>query len=515
MGHLLAVDAGTGGCRASVFTDQGRPVAEARRGWTLAPDPRWPGSVEFDTGAAWELIAACIRESLARAGLGGRDVRAVATASFRSGLVLFDAAGEVLWACGSTDGRAAEQARALRRADPGFEPEAYRVTGQTLAMSALPRLLWLRDRLPRVYQAATTLGMVSDWIAARLTGEHATDPSNACTTGLLSLAERSWAPELAGRWGLRTDLLPPVLEPGTVLGKVRDEPAEATGLAAGTPVVVGGGDAQLAALGLGVVRPGQAAVVGGTHWQQLVGLERPDTDPRGRVRVTCHATGGLWQAETIALGPGAAVRWFLEAFGAGEAAGADPFAQLAEAAAAVPPGSDGVLAVFSNAMDYSRWRHAAPSLLNMPVDDPPRTRATLFRALLENAALLARANLDTIEASHGRRPARLAFGGGAARSPLWGQILADVLGRPVRVPAVTEATALGAAILAGTGVGAFGDAAATATALAAGGRVHQPDPATAPAYEEAFRRWRVAYANELRLAEQGVTTPLWTAPGQD
>jgi autoinducer 2 (AI-2) kinase len=513
MGHLLAVDAGTGGCRATVFTDQGQLVVEARRGWTLVPDPRWPGSVGFDTAAAWDLITTCIRESLARAGLGGRDVRAVGTASFRGGLVLFDAAGDELWACGSTDGRAADQARAVRRADPAFETLAYRVSGQTLAMSALPRLLWLRERLPRVYEAATTLGMVSDWIAARLSGEHATDPSNACTTGLLSLADRTWLPELASRWGLRTDLLPTVLEPGTVLGKVRAEPAEATGLAVGTPVVVGGGDAQLAALGLGVVRPGQAAVVGGTHWQQLIALDRPATDPEGRVRVTCHATGG-WQAETIALGPGAAVRWFLEAFG-GETAGADPFTGLAEAAGTVPPGSDGVLAIFSNAMHYAHWRHAAPSLLNLPVHDPSRTRATLFRALLENAALVTRANLDTIEASHGRRPARLAFGGGAARSPLWGQILADVLGRPVQVPRVTQATALGAAILAGAGVGAFGDAAASATALAIGGLVHEPDPTTAPAYDEAFRRWRAAYASELRLAEQGVTTPLWTPPGQD
>jgi autoinducer-2 kinase len=106
------------------------------------------------------------------------------------------------------------------------------------------------------------------------------------------------------------------------------------------------------------------------------------------------------------------------------------------------------------------------------------------------------------------------FGGGGARSPLWAQLLADVLGQDVRVPPVTEASALGAAILAGVGVGAFDDAAATAAALAGGGRVHEPDPAAAAVYDDCFGRWRRAYEHELALADEGVTTPLWRAPGQ-
>jgi autoinducer-2 kinase len=511
MGHLLAIDAGTGGCRAVVFSDEGRPLADARRRWTHAADPDHPGSVDFDTRSAWALISECVRDSLAD--VRANDVRAVSATSVRGGLVLFDAAGRELWACGSTDARAADQVRWVRQRDPGFEAEAYRSSGQTLAMAALPRLLWLRDRLPRVYEAASTLGMISDWILARLSGEHAADPANACTTGLFSLAGRTWAPELAGRWGLRTDLLPPVVEPGTPIGKVGAAAAEATGLAAWTPVVMGGGDAQVAALGLGVVRPGQAAVVGGTHWQQLVDLDRPATDPEGRIRVNCHVLGGLWQAETIALGAGALVRWFLDAFCAPETATGDAFAAMAEQAGRIPPGAGGVLAIGSNAFDYLRWRHAAPSLLNLPVADAPSTRALVFRALLESAAMVTRANLETIAASAGR-PASIAFGGGGARSPLWAQLLADVLRQHVRVPPVTEASALGAAILAGVGVGAFDDAATTAAALAAGGRVHQPDPAAAAVYDDCFGRWRRAYEHELALADEGVTTPLWRAPGQ-
>ena len=511
MGHLLAIDAGTGGCRTVVFSDEGRPLAGAGRRWNHAADPDHPGSVDFDTRAAWALISECVRESLAEVRAG--DVRGVSATSVRGGLVLFDAAGGELWACGSTDARAADQVRWVRRRDPGFEAEAYRSSGQTLAMAALPRLLWLRDRLPRVYEAASTLGMISDWILARLSGEHAADPANAGTTGLFSLARRTWAPELAGRWGLRTDLFPPVVEPGTPVGVVGAAAAEATGLAAGTPVVMGGGDAQVAALGLGVVRPGQGAVVGGTHWQQLVDLDQPATDPEGRLRVNCHVLGGLWQAETIALGAGALVRWFLDAFCAPEGADGDAFAAMAEQAGRVPPGADGVLAIGSNAFDYQRWRHAAPSLLNLPVADPPATRALVFRALLENAALVTRANLATIAAAAGR-PASVAFGGGGARSPLWAQLLADVLRTDVRVPPVAEASALGAAILAGVGVGAFDDAATTAAALAAGGRVHEPDPAAAAAYDDCFGRWQRAYEHQLALADQGVTTPLWRAPGQ-
>jgi autoinducer-2 kinase len=516
MGHLLAIDAGTGGCRAVVFTDEGRQVAEAGRRWSQPADSRYPGSAGFDTGAAWTLIAESVRESLATAGVAGRDVRAVSAASVRGGLVLLDRTGRELWACGSTDARAAEQVELIRRQDPCFEADAYARTGQTLAMSALPRLLWLREHLPAIYRATASVGMISDWILTRLGAPRTVDPSNGCTTGLLDLASRSWAPELAGRWDVRTDVLPPVVEPGTVTGAVSPAAAAETGLAAGIPVVMGGGDAQCAALGLGVVRPGQAAVVGGTFWQQLVNLDRPASDERARVRVTCHAAGGLWQAETIAFGAGAVVRWFLDAF-CQPAGGGVPdrgtFEVMAREAEGAPPGAERVVAVFSNAMDYGRWRHAAPSLLNLPVGNPRTARATLFRALLENAALVTRANLETIEASHGLRPEQVAFGGGAAASRLWAQILADVLGRPVRVPAAGGSTALGVAILAGVGAGAFGDAAATAAALAGGGRVHEPDPGTAAAYRDAFQRWRAAYAAQLELAERGVTTPLWTTPG--
>jgi sugar (pentulose or hexulose) kinase len=292
MGHLLAIDAGTGGCRAVVFSDEGRPLAGAGRRWTHAVDPDQPGSVDFDTRAAWALISECVRDSLADVRAG--DVRAVSATSVRGGFVLFDAAGDELWACGSTDARAADQVRSVRERDPGFEAETYRSSGQTLAMAALPRLLWLRDRLPRVYEAASTLGMISDWILARLSGEHAADPANACTTGLFSLARRTWAPELAGRWGLRTDLLPPVVEPGTPIGVVGVGAAEATGLAAGTRVVMGGGDAQVAALGLGVVRaargPSSAAPTGSSS---STSTGRPSTRRAGFGRpATCSAGSG-------------------------------------------------------------------------------------------------------------------------------------------------------------------------------------------------------------------------------
>jgi autoinducer-2 kinase len=186
---------------------------------------------------------------------------------------------------------------------------------------------------------------------------------------------------------------------------------------------------------------------------------------------------------------------------------------MATQAARARPGAEGVLAIGANAFDYTRWRHAAPALLNLPVADPPATRGLVFRALLENAALVTRANLETLTAAAGR-PASVAFGGGGARSPLWAQLLADTLGREVRVPPVAEASALGAAILAGVGVGAFDDPAATAAALAAGGRTHLPDPAAVAAYDDCFDRWRRAYAHELALATEGVTTPLWRPPGQ-
>jgi len=518
MAYLLAIDAGTGSCRAALFTEAGAEVAAAGTGWAevtrLDDRSDETAAAGLDLDRAWKLLAATIREALGRSGVHPAEVRAVSAASLRGGFVLMDAAGRELWSCGSTAPRVAEEVRRIRGDDLGFERRAYERSGQTLAMAAIPRLLWLEKHAPHAYERAAALLMLSDWIAARLTGEVAAAISNACTTGLVSLRDRAWDPTLADRWRVRSVLFSPLVEAGTVVGSVSGRAAAETGLAPGTPVVAAGGDAQVAALGLGSAGADHVAVVGGSFWQQIVTLAEARTDPSMRVRVNCHVLPDRWEAETIAFHPGATVAWFARAFGPrDEPDQAGALRRLTEAARRVPPGSHGVIAIFSNAMDYADWRHAAPSFLNLPLDQGPAIPAVLFRSFLESTAVVTRENLRRIRSFSGAEPAEVVFGGKAAGNELWARILADTLQLPVRIPRVTEATALGAAVCAGAGVGVFDRLAEGARQFAHHDRVVEPDPGAAAAYDELAGRWAAAYPPQLQLADRGVTTPLWSAPG--
>ncbi|MBJ3579674.1 autoinducer-2 kinase, partial [Salmonella enterica subsp. enterica serovar Derby] len=174
------------------------------------------------------------------------------------------------------------------------------------------------------------------------------------------------------------------------LGHISQKAAEQCDLQAGTPVIVGGGDVQLGCLGLGVVRPAQTAVLGGTFWQQVVNLPAPVTDPNMNVRINPHVIPGMVQTESISFFTGLTMRWFRDAFCAeekliAERLGIDAYSLLEDMASRVPPGAHGVMPIFSDVMRFKRWYHAAPSFINLSIDPEKCNKATLFRALEENA----------------------------------------------------------------------------------------------------------------------------------
>ena len=514
---LLAIDAGTGSARAVLFDTDGTQVATAAEEWTHLSDPRYPGAMGFDVDRNWALVARCIQGVLAQAQANADDVAAVSASSMREGIVLYDADDREVWACANVDARASDEVRFLQENHAQLERDYYRLSGQTFALSAIPRLLWVKRHEPAIFARVRRLSMLNDWVLFRLSGEIASDPSNACTTGIFSLAKRDWAPDGLSAIGLPTDIFPPVVEPGTLMGRVSAAAARDTGLRPGTPVVMGGGDVQIGCVGLGVVQPGQAAVIGGTFWQQEVNLAEPRTDPDMNIRVNCHAIPGQWQAEAIVFFAGAAMRWFRDAFCDSEkrealARGCDAYTILEELAGAVPAGAGGVLAVLSDTMRYSAWYHAAPSLLNLSLD-PACNRATIFRALEENAAIVTAENLRLIERFAGAATGRLVFAGGGSKGRLWSQIVANVTGKAIRIPVVKEATALGTAIAAGTAIGEYASLAQGAAALVKWEREHEPDPEFHSIYSEVAARWRTAYQAQRDLVDGGVTTALWKAPG--
>ncbi len=335
---------------------------------------------------------------------------------------------------------------------------------------------------------------------------------------MFSLANRDWSAQIARICGISPAILPAVVDPGTTVGTVTGHAAAQTGLRAGTPVVAGGADTQLGLLGAGA-RAGEFTVLAGTFWQNTMLLRVPLIDPGARLRTLCHVTPGEWMIEGIGFYCGMAMRWFRDAFCDSEAAiargrGIDPYVVMEESAARIPPGSNGVVAILSNLMNARRWVHASPSFLQFDVGNPAGSgRAACIRSIEEAAAYVVRGHLAIIRELTGAAVTELTFSGGAAKGSLWPQIIADVTGLPVHIPAVTESSALGAALCAGKGAGVYASLTDLEPVLRKRAATFDPDPAAVAVYDDGYAAWRQIYAKLLGLSEEGLLNPLWRAAG--
>jgi autoinducer-2 kinase len=514
--YLLAVDAGTGSCRAVLFTETAEQVGVGQREWTHHKPAGVPGGQDFDVHAGWRAIAACIKDALRAAGATGGDVAAVAATSMREGMVLYDQEGRELWACPNVDSRAAAEAEDLIR--EGAAGKIYAEAGDWVSITAPARLRWLASHRPGVLAATASLGMLSDWIVYRLTGQHVTEPSCGSSSGMFTLAGRRWSQSIPAMCGLPAAVLPSVVDPGTVVGEVTAAAAELTGLRQGTAVVAGGADTQLGLLGAGADRD-EYTIVAGTFWQNTVLLSEPLIDPEMRLRTLCHVVPGEWMLEGIGFYCGMSMRWFRDAFCDAEVAlarsqGVDPYEVMEAAAAKVPAGAGGVIAILSDVMNAKRWTHASPSFLQFDLTDPAASgRGACVRAIEEAAAYVARGHRDIIARLTGLRFDEVIFTGGAAKGRLWPQIMADVLGVPVHIPAVTESSALGAAICAGAGAGIYSGLLELRPALRRRAATFEPGQVAAAAYGEQYAAWREIYRRMLDITDDGLLNPLWRAAG--
>ena len=516
--YLMAIDGGTGSVRAVLFDTEGNQISVAQQEWIHKEDPKYPGSMDFDWNHNWKLVTTCIKSVLKDSKVEPSSIAAISTTSMREGIVLYDSEGKEIWACANVDARSGNEVVQLKELSPTIEKELYHPSGQTFALGALPRLLWVKKHLPDIYRQISTLTMFNDWLIKKLTNVFVSEPSNGCTTGIYNLRARSWLPEIAEKCGLKSDIFPVVAESGTIVGNVSKECAKKTGLTAGTPVVSGGGDAQLGCIGVGVVKPNQGAVFGGSFWQYEFNTNQLKTDPNCRVRVNCHAVPGIWQYEAIAFYPGLVMRWYRDAFCQHQKKIAsendqDPYELLNLEAMKVPPGCHGMFSIFSDVMNYVNWKHAAPAFINFGLDPEKFNCYTFYRALMENAAMVTRGNMELVQELTGVLPKHIVFANGASKSHLWCQILSDVLGIPVKVPKIKEATALGAAILAGVGVGIYENVVQGANSIVQLDREYQPNPDNYKLYETHYRNWRKIYKENLKLSDKGLTTHMWSAPG--
>ena len=514
---LLAVDAGTGSCRAVVVDADGAQVAIAQRDYFHRALPAVEGSQVFDTDTNWRLICECVREAVASLDGGAGAIKAVSATSMREGMVLYDGRGREIWACPNADPRAVEEATEL--VESGVAQDIYERSGDWVSITAPARFLWIARHEPEIFASIAHLGMLGDWILTRLSGEFVTDPSLGSSSGMFELSQRTWSQRIIELCGLDRTVFPEVTDPGTIIGAVTPVASEQTGLREGTPVVTGGADTQLALLGLGITEPGSFTVVGGSFWQHTVVVDEPLIDPAGRLRTVCHTVPGRWMVEGLGFYCGIVMRWFRDAFCEPEVAqaereGVDAYHVLERNATSVPPGANGVFGTFSNLMQANHWVHASPGFIGFDISDSARSgRAECFRAIEESAAYVSRGHLGIVRELIDFPVDEVILTGGAAKGTLWPQIIADALGLPVQIPQVKESTALGAAIYAGVGVEIFNDAVSAAEKISHVERTVQPRPDAVAAYDKLYAQWSELYRRSLELSEAGLVRPLWRAAG--
>jgi xylulokinase len=494
---FLGIDVGTGGTRAVVVGETGRVEASATSEHEAFASPE-TGWAEQDARDWWRAAGDAVRAVLAGGAMSADDIKCVGLSGQMHGATLLDEREEVLrpsiiWC----DVRTGEQCRALA-AQIGEARLIELVLNPALENFTLPKMLWVREREPRLWERVRTVLLPKDYVRLRLTGERATDVADASGTLLLAVGERAWSNEMLARTGIERSMLPAVYESIEVCGRVSAAGAAATGLRAGTPVVAGAGDQAAGAVGLGVVRPGSVSATIGTSGVVFAATDRPALDRKGRVHTFCHAIPGRWHVMGVTQAAGLSLRWFRDRFGAGggdeagdDGGGRDAYEILSDEAAGAPPGADGL--VWTPYLMGERTPHLDPqaraALVGLTMS---HTRAHVIRAILEGVAFSLRDTL-TIFAEMNVPVSGIKLGGGGARSALWRQIQADVYGQTVELVEAEEGAAYGAALLAGVGSGAWSTVdEACEAAVRVRARI-EPDAARASLMNERYRAYRAVY----------------------
>jgi xylulokinase len=349
-----------------------------------------------------------------------------------------------------------------------------------------PKVLWLRRHEPEAYARLATVLLPKDYVRLELTGERATDASDASGTLLLDVRARDWSDEILDALEIPREWLPAVHEGPEVTATVRDDVADELGLPRGLPVAAGGGDNAAAAVGVGVVREGAVSTSIGTSGVLFAHRDEFSRDPSGRVHAFCHAVPGAFHLMAVTLSAGGSLSWWRERLGGG----AD-FETLVGEASAVAPGAEGL--VFLPYLTGERSPHldaqARGGFVGLTVR---HGRAHLTRAVMEGVAFSMRDGLEVMRGL-GTPDGDLRAVGGGARSPLWLRLQADVYGRPIRRTLIDEGPAYGAALLAGVAAGVFSDVDDASARVRLRDAVTEPDPERARRYDELYAVYASLY----------------------
>ncbi len=489
--YLLGLDAGGSGARCLLVDADSGESLSSFQSW-VHPADRTADlfSFRFDTERNWRIIGRAVRSVLTQSGCEASDIAGVAATGMRFGLVILDREGREIFATPNRDARAASQSSELAR-ERG--EELQRLSGCWPApIHAASRLIWLAARKPQLLERARWALSISDWMAFRLCGEAAADHTQAPETLLADINSSEWSAEAIASLGLPREIFPGVYQPGTRLGVVTEEAEAELGLKAGTPVAVGGADTQCSLLGGGVLAPGGIGIIAGTTAPIQLVLEAPRIDETVHLWTGRHVTGAAWVFESNAGPIGEALEWTAAAFFEDSAYGLSPVARLMGEVAAAPLGAGGLLSTVGAQVFDARALKLPIGhiMLSHLTTEKSEARSRTVRAVVEGMAYALKANVEQLVLAAGGEPSDSLLAGGMSRSPLWCQIVSDVLERELRVPTTSLASALGAAICAGVAAGVFASLEEGARELSRTERRHRPERKSSDEYRELYAGWQ-------------------------
>jgi sugar (pentulose or hexulose) kinase len=500
---FLTIDAGTTSLKAALFDAQGRMLALDRQEYLLLTPA--PNIVELDAEVYWQALVRAVRSVLAQSRVAAQEIATLCISSQGETFIPVDVQGlpltrAIVW----LDNRASAEAKLISERF-GLD-EVFHRTGQPEVAPTWPacKILWMRRHTPEVFQRTHKFLWLEDYLLYRLTGQFATSTAQQTSSILLDIQAQDWWPEMMAYVGLDPDRLGRLMKPGEPVGILRRQAAEELGLSTRTVAVAGSMDQAIAALGAGNIAPGMVVESTGGALGVVASLNAPLFDPQRRIPCYLHAVPDTYCLLPWGQTAGMALKWFRDQFFALEAklarqAGRDPYDDMTAEAGRVAAGCDGLVALphLEGAFCPEFNPHARGVFFGATLR---HRRAHFIRAILESVAFMLKRNLDLVEGL-GIPVETVTSLGGGARSPLWLQIKADVLQKPVQTLPVEEAACLGAAILGAVAAGVYPSITSAVSQMVQYQEALQPNPVHRQVYQQRYEDY-VALYNSL--------TPMFT-----
>ena len=456
MAYLLGIDIGTSGTKTVLFDQSGHAVASSTKEYPLyQPQMGW---AEQDPLDWWDAVCETIKDIIYKQNIAPQEIKGIGLSGQMHGLVMLDKDGHVIrksiiWCDQRTERECVEMTERVghkRLMDITANPA---LTGFTAS-----KILWVRNNEPQNYEKCRKILLPKDYIRYKLTGEFATEVSDASGMQLLDISQRKWSSEILNKLEIPKEYLADVYESVVVTGRVHKKAAEITGLMVNTPVVGGAGDQAAGGIGNGIIKEGLVSTMIGTSGVVFAHLDRPMIDSRGRVHTFCHAVPGAWHVMGVTQGAGLSLKWFRDNFFLGEIGVAkfmdiDPYILMTKQAECTPAGSRGV--IYLPYLMGERSPHLNPKAKGVFFGiTASHTRNDMLRAVMEGVAYSLTDCMDIIK-DMGITPNQVMASGGGGKSKLWRQMQADMFNSTICTNKSSEGGALGVALLAGVGSGIY------------------------------------------------------------